>query len=283
MAAGEIKEALESGELTGLILWEADPIRDLPDPAGWHRALGAADFVVSVSTFGNASGDHADVFLPAEAYAEKEGTVTHPDGRLQRLRPSVPAPGLVRPGWELLAELAARLGDETGVDSAPEALAAVTADVPFYGGITHEEIGGQGVRWQERKAASAYPTSEAASAGRTRSVKAIGAEPSKGALAVGTYRDLWAGEVAERSPALRFLVPSQTLELAPADAQRLGVAQGDEVDVRSNGTSLHARVKVHERMRTGAGFLIDGLAEDSANVLAGAERVEVSRVEPGAG
>ena len=96
---------------------------------------------------------------------------------------------------------------------------------------------------------------------------------------LGTYRDLWAAEATERSPALRFLVPSQTLELAPADAGRLGVSQGDEVDVRSNGTSVRARVRVHERMRDGAGFLIDGLAEDSANVLAGAERVDVSKVE----
>jgi NADH-quinone oxidoreductase subunit G len=295
MAADEIKGALESGELTGLILWEADPIRDLPDPDGWNRALGAADFVLSVSIFGNASGGHADVYLPAEAYAEKEGTVTHPDGRLQRLRPSVPAPGAVRPGWEVLAELAARLGDETGIDSAPEALAAVTTEVPFYAGITHEEIGGHGVRWQDRgesrEAAGDGPASPSSAtaaqvgAGGSRLVEGS-AGPSPAAsdgngndIAVGTYRDLWAAEAAERSPALRFLVPSQTLELAPADAGRLGVSEGDQVDVRSNGTSVRARVRVHERMRDGAGFLIDGLAENSANVLGGAERVEVTTVE----
>ena len=101
--------------------------------------------------FGNASGGHADVFLPAETHAEKEGTVTHPDGRVQRLRPSVPHPGETRHGWQWLAELAARLGHETGIDSAPEALAAIAADVPFYAGLTHEEIGGGGVRWQERR------------------------------------------------------------------------------------------------------------------------------------
>jgi NADH-quinone oxidoreductase subunit G len=297
MAADEIKGALEAGELTGVILWESDPLRELPDRGGWNRALGAADFVLAVSVFGNASGGHADVYLPAEAFAEKEGTVTHPDGRLQRLRPSVPAPGAVRPGWEVLTELAARLGDETGIDSAPEALAAVTAEVPFYAGITHEEIGGRGIRWQEREAAVAL-SGEAAgiapaspSSGRTVAPSEGGStlvEGSAGAtpaasdgngIALGTYRDLWAGEPAERSPALRFLVPSQTLELAPADAGRLGVSEGDEVDVRSNGTSVRARVKVHERMRDGAGFLIDGLAENGANVLGGAEVVDVSKVE----
>ena len=81
--------------------------------------------MVAISSFDDASTKAADVVLPAEAYAEKEGTVTHPDGRLQRLRPSVPRPGLVRPIWQVLAELVATLGDETGIESAPDALAAI--------------------------------------------------------------------------------------------------------------------------------------------------------------
>ena len=295
MTADEIKAALAAGEIEGLILWEADPLRDLPDPKGWRAALGAADFVVSVSMFGNESGGHADVHLPAEAYAEKEGTVTHPDGRLQRVRPNVPAPGAVRPGWEVLAELAARLGDETGIDSAAEALEALASEVSFYAGITPDEIGGLGIRWQERgDGASGIAPVPPSSAEPQRSAAEDSAlvEGSSGAtpdapegqgLKLGTYRDLWAAEAAERSPALRFLVPSQHLELAPADAERLGVAQGDEVDVRSNGSSLRAWVVIHERMRDGAGFLIEGLAENSANVLAGAKAVEVSKVEEPAG
>ena len=282
-SADEIKQALESGELAGLILWECDPIRDLPDPAGWHRALGAADFVLAVSMFANASTGQAGVLLPAEAYPEKEGTVTHPDGRVQRLRPTVPAPGAARPGWEVLAELAARLGDETGIDSAPEALAALADEVPFYAGLTHEELGGHGVRWQERDAAAGWPGAGGSPRTRTVGPEAEGTPrppaDDADAIRLGTYRDLWAAEAAERSPALRFLVPAQTLEVAPADAERLGVRQGDEVDVRSNGTSVRARVAVRERMRGGAGFMLEGLAENSANALAGVERVEVKQVK----
>jgi anaerobic selenocysteine-containing dehydrogenase len=74
---------------------------------------------------------------------------------------------------------------------------------------------------------------------------------------------------------LRFLIPRQRVELAPADAERLGVASGDEVEVRSNGTSVRARVALSERMRPGAVFLIDGTAEDNANALGGAETVEI--------
>ena len=251
-SANEIKEALESGELEGLILWEVDPIRDLPDPAGWHRALGAAKYVVEVSMFGNASGGHADLVLPAQGEAEKEGTVTHPDGRLQRLRSSLPAPGAIRPGWQVLAELSARLGDETDIDSAPEALEALAGEVPFYAGLTHEEIGGHGVRWQDRDAASNTAAGVGGSSsghGGTAGARgqsgprpmdeppAAGADPTGQAFGSGTYRDLWAGEVTERNPALRFLAPHQTLELAPSDAERLSVKQGEEVNVRSNGSA----------------------------------------------
>ncbi|OLE37544.1 MAG: hypothetical protein AUG48_04235 [Actinobacteria bacterium 13_1_20CM_3_68_9] len=81
--------------------------------------------------------------------------------------------------------------------------------------------------------------------------------------------------MTDRSPALRFLAPKQALELAPADAERLLVASGDEVDVRSNGTSVRARVSIHERVRPGSGFLIEGLGDG-----AGALRGEFAEVSP---
>jgi anaerobic selenocysteine-containing dehydrogenase len=96
-----------------------------------------------------------------------------------------------------------------------------------------------------------------------------------GGLRLGTYRDLWAAEVTDRSPALRFLAPKQALEVAPADADRLGLGSGDEVDVRSNGTSVRARISIHERVRPGTGFLIDGLG-DGAGALRD-ELVEISK------
>jgi hypothetical protein len=102
---------------------------------------------------------------------------------------------------------------------------------------------------------------------------------SDGGIRIGSYRDLWAAEVTEESPALRFLAPRQTLELAPADADRLGLAMGDEVDVRQNGTSLQARVAIRDRVRPGSGFLIEGTAEGNANALEPGQAVEVTKVE----
>ena len=76
-------------------------------------------------------------------------------------------------------------------------------------------------------------------------------------------------------------MPSQTLELSLTDAERFGVAQGDQVNVRSNGHSVAAKVAIRERIRPGSGFLIEGLAEQGPNALAGAEIVEVEKASAG--
>ena len=286
--ASGIGGGLADGGIEAALLLNVDPVRDFGAALG--DSLGNAEFVVAASMFENSSTRHADVVLPAEAYAEKEGTVTHPDGRLQRLRQGIPHPGRVRPMWEVLAELSALLGDETGIDSAPEALAAIADEVPFYAGITPEEIGGLGVRWQDREAASRFPRDETGAAGthgaRPQDVPTRGvgtssltspAAPDDAGLLLGTYRDLWAAEVTEKSRALRFLLPRQTLELAPADAERLEVEGGDEVEVRSNGSVVRARAAVRERIRPGSGFLIEGLG-DAARALRG-ELADVVKAE----
>ncbi len=118
----EIRTALEAGDLSAAILANVDPVRDHPDGPGWSKALQAAKFVLAISMFENETTKHADVVFPAETHAEKEGTVTHPDGRLQRVRPSVPHPDKVRPGWQVLVELSAALGHELGLNTQPEVL-----------------------------------------------------------------------------------------------------------------------------------------------------------------
>ena len=154
MSTEEIRQGLIDGELSGLILFGADPLRDFPDTPAWEEALTACDFLVTFSMHENATTAKADIVLPLETHAEKDGTVTHPDGRLQRVRPSASRPRFVQPNIVVLAELAKALGLDTGINSQPTAFAALTDAVPFYAGISDEQIGGRGLRWQDRKGAS---------------------------------------------------------------------------------------------------------------------------------
>ena len=90
-----------------------------------------------------------------------------------------------------------------------------------------------------------------------------------GRFLLGTFRSVWAAPEVEASPALKFLHPRQRVELSPADAQRLGVLEGDRVVVGSNGTSVRATVALRDAMPPGSVFLQSAIAEDSASSLEG--------------
>jgi NADH-quinone oxidoreductase subunit G len=165
-----IGRGLAEGELTSLYLLQTDPLEELPDRERWERALERATTVIAQASFPTEGiRAFATVVFPAESYAEKEGTLVHPDGRIQRLRPAVGPPGSIQAGWRVIAELARRTGQDFGVRTAGMASQQLFDAVPFYAGLTLEEIGGKGVRWQERPQATAYgdpdPSSPTATAG----------------------------------------------------------------------------------------------------------------------
>ncbi|HEY1285702.1 MAG TPA: NADH-quinone oxidoreductase subunit NuoG [Solirubrobacterales bacterium] len=283
MTTEEVRAALESGELSSLLLFGVDPLRDFPDTEGWRRALAAADHIVCFSIFETDSTATADVVLPLETHAEKDGTVTYPDGRLQRVRSSASRPGDIRPNVGVLAELSLALGHDTGVVSQPTAFEALTEAVPFYADITDAEIGGRGIRWQERDGATNLPP-VAGGDSRGATSRGVSGEPapapgagSGGAeLVLGTYRDLWVGPITELNPPLKFLEPRQTVEMSVADADRAGLKSGDEVLVAQNGSSVRAAVVVRERVQEGVCFLIEGTAEGNANGLLNGAPVSVT-------
>ncbi len=290
MGTEEIRAALEARELKTLLLFGVDPLRDFPDTGAWKNALAKADHVIAFSTFETATTAMADVVFPLETHAEKDGTVTHPDGRLQRVRPSASRPGDIRPNWGVLAELSLALGHDTGISSQPSAFAALAAEVPFYAGITDADIGGRGIRWQdvvpERAGGVDSPDTEPEAPSppaqtdpdprRAASAEAAPpAHPDPGSLALSTYRDLWAGPITELNSPLRFLQPQQRVELSVSDAERLGLSSGDKVSVSQNGASVHAQVSVKERVPQGTCFLLEGLAENNANALLNGSPVSV--------
>jgi len=215
--ARAIAEGLAEGELGALYLLHCEPLRDLPDPELWERALARAGTVVAHASFlTDGLREHASVVFPAEAYPEKEGTVVHPDGRLQRLRPAIARPGSVRAGWQVIAQVALRLGLDLDVLTGAMASQRLFAAVPFYAGLTLDEIGGRGVRWQEREAAAAYPSPPAARDGedgrRGEAPEPVTPAPDEAADIAG-YRSVWDAPEVQFSPALEFLFPKRDAAL----------------------------------------------------------------------
>ncbi len=273
-SAGEIAAAAAEGSLAALYLLQTDPVRDHADAPLWRRARARATTVVAHASFlTDELREHATVVFPAESYAEKEGTVTHPDGRLQRLRPAIGRPGSVRATWQVLAEIERSVS--VGVDivdsdahtsplTGPMASAQLFAAVPFYAGLTLEEIGGRGVRWQERAAASAVPEGPV---GPFETGTPAAAPSPNGALRLGTYRSIWAAPEVEHSPALKFLTARAQVEISPADAERLGVENGERVTVSAEDREVTARVALRGNVPAGTVFLGEATAVGAANEL----------------
>ena len=277
-----IADALAAGDLGVLYLMHADPLRQAADRNAWAAALGAAQTVIAhESVLTETVREFADVVFPAEGYPEKEGTIVHPDGRLQRLRPAIGrpragdgAPGSgVRPAWQVVAELARRVGAEDfRVAAAAIASQQLFETVPFYAGLTLDALAGKGARWTQREAAAALGAPEWE---LDRLSVPPAAPAANGSLRLGTFRTLWASKEVDVSPILQFARPDQVVELSPGDAEALGVRHGDDVEVRSNGHSVQGRAHIRAAVPAGSVFLAEGTARDAANVLAAAALVEV--------
>jgi NADH-quinone oxidoreductase subunit G len=193
----------------------------------------------------------ADVVFPAEVYAEKEGTITHPDGRLQRVRQALGHAHEVRPGWWVLAELCERSGAGLGVLGAPQISALIAERVPIYAGLTLDAIGGLGTRWQDHDGSAALP-----------------AEPLPGdplatppeaptGLQLARVSALWSGPAVRYSPSLEFLATGPLALLSPRDAGRLGVADGGEIELTVDDERAVATASVRSSVPDDSVFVTD--------------------------
>jgi NADH-quinone oxidoreductase subunit G len=134
--------------------------------------------------------------------------------------------------------------------------------VPFYAGLTLDDIGGRGVRWPELNA----EWNGARGPGRL-SVPTAGGPPQDGALRLGTYRSLWAAKDVDVSPALHFVRARQIVEMSPEDADALGIGDGEQVEVGANGTRIRGTAKLRAAVPPGSVFVAEGVTEEPGNRL----------------
>jgi NADH-quinone oxidoreductase subunit G len=285
LAAAQARDAARNGDLGAFYLLHSDPLRELPGRPAWDEALAKANVVVAHSQFMNESIEaHADVVFPAEAYAEKEGTITHPDGRLQRVRPAIGHAGEVRPEWQVLVELGKRLGLELESHVSSRGIfEEIGAKVPLYANITVDDIGGDGLRWQERGSTDDIEDVVAIHFDATE--VELGPE-SPAPLVLARRPNLWTKPECGQSPILEFLAPRQELLMHPADAAQLGLSDDDVVAVSSNGHRVEASVQMSPRAAEGVVYLFEGVERDGVNVLSAngtTVGVEIAKAERIAG
>ena len=216
-------EGLRAGEMRGLLLVGADPVRDFPTPDVGREALEAAEWVVAIDLFLTDSSRRADVILPAETFTEKEGTVTNVEGRVQKVNQIRPGPGQSRPDWSILDDLAHRIGAPLGLIS-PEAISKEIAEVaPAYRGVSWDLL-----EWDERDGVVVPFEGEAEIA--YIPVASTGPAAPGSGLTLHLARTMYDDGVRVRhSSSSHRLAPGPVARINPADAPSIGAQAGERI------------------------------------------------------
>jgi formate dehydrogenase major subunit len=274
-----MQQAARDGTLRALVVLGQDPAVTDADEARVVRALDALDALVVVDLFLTETAKHAAVVLPAASFAEKDGTFTSTERRVQRVRRAVAPPGEARADWEIVAALAARLGRPLGFGSAEEVFAEMARLTPSYAGMTWARLdAAHGLQWPCPEAT--HPGTpvlhrERFPRGRAR-LMAVGHTPPAETpdpeypLALTTFRlhhQYGCGSMTRRAPLLERENPLGLLWIHPSDAGPRGIAPGAPVRVRSRRGTLATRAVVSDDVPPGVVAMPYHFAETPSNRL----------------
>ncbi len=288
----ELVDGAYSGAVKAFFVMGEDPLTSEPNLAHARDALERLDFIVCQDIFLNSTSEMADVVLPSRSFAEKDGTFTNSDRRVQRVRKAIQPIGESRADWEIICDLAIRLEERLGQPSArwdyqdpSEIWEEMRTLTPDFQGITYERLDQEGgVHWpcpSLDHPGTPYLFSDEFPRGRGRfyslEIQTSSELPDDEypfVLSTGRVLYHWHGGTMSRNSKLDEVWPEPTLEMHPDDAQGLGLATGDWVRVSSRRGEIQLRVLVTGRSPQGVVFLPFHFIEAAANLLT------LDRVDP---
>jgi len=275
----DMMAAAADGRLRALYVMGENPLLSEPDLPHARQAVAALELLVVQDLFLTETAAMADVVLPAAGFAEKEGTFTNTERRVQRVRKALEPPGEARPDWQILVALATRLGypmDYAGPAAVMDEIAGLT---PIYGGISHARLeDGPGLQWpcwdqEHRGTPILHRTGFTRGRGRFHVVhdrRPAELPDAAYPLMLTTGRLLehfHTGSMSHRSHVLETLEPESHVEMSPVDTVRLGLADGGPVILRSVRGALTSRVRATPSLPPGLAFMAFHWADAPANEL----------------
>ncbi len=274
----EIMNAAAEGKIKALYIMGENPMLSDPNIAHVEEGLRKLDFLVVQDIFLSETAALADVVLPAAAFAEKDGTFTNTERRVQRVRRAIPPPGEARADWQIVCDLSTRMGYPMSYPDPAAVQEEIARLTPSYAGITYDRLEGDGLQWPcPDRAHPGTPILHverfARGKGKFHPVEFL---PSKELpdeeypflLSTGRIlQHFHTGTMTRRSEALDKLVSVGTIEVNPEDAARLGLADGDPVRVSSRRGRIEIGVRLSPRVAPGTVFLAFHYREAPANRL----------------
>jgi predicted molibdopterin-dependent oxidoreductase YjgC len=274
----EIMDGALEGRIRGLFILGENPMLSDPNLHHVELALQALDLLVVQDIFPNETAQVADVVLPGVSFAEKAGTFTNTERRVQLVRPVLAAPGEARQDWAILQDLAGRLGARWHYDSPSAIFEEIRTLAPSYAGMDYQRLEGPGLQWPCPTAD--HPGTPILHTQRfTRGLglfSPVAYRPPAEAtddvypflLSTGRVLFHWhGGTLTRRSAGLDWLAPEAEVEINPDDAAAMGIGDGLMIVVRSRRGAVRARAKVTVRSPRGTVFMTFHYAEAAANLL----------------
>jgi formate dehydrogenase alpha subunit len=274
----EMMTAALRGDIRTLYIMGENPMVTDPDVNHVEEALRALEFLVVQDIFLTETAALADVVLPGACFAEKEGTFTNTERRVQRVRKAVEPPGEAREDYAIIAELAERFGYPMPRIKPAEMMMEIASLAPPYGGINYERLEGGGLQWpcpDPEHPGTPILHVDHFPRGRGK-LTPVFYRPSdelpdaEYPFQLSTGRILYhfhSGSMTRRSRGLAEKVERGWVAINPQDAERFGLREGESIRLTSRRGTLTSRAHISSRLQPGTVFATFHFGEETANLL----------------
>jgi formate dehydrogenase major subunit len=275
----EMLPAAARGDLKALYIMGENPMVSDPDLNHVEESLANLDFLVVQDIFLTETAQMADVVLPATSFAEKDGTFTNTERRVQQVRKGVEPPGQARTDWEIIADLSTRMGYEMRYRSAEEIFNEIMELTPSYAGISYKRLAKEGgLQWPcptPKHPGTPYLHKDKFVRGKglfhaIEFIPPAELPDKEYPLILSTGRVLYhfhTGSMTRRDKGLNFRYPEGHVEVNPVDAMEMGVEDGEKVRVASRRGKIEIAAHVTPRSPQGTVFIPFHFFEAAANRL----------------
>jgi len=274
----EMMHAAAEGRLKALYVLGENPMLSDPNLNHVKEALENLDFLVVQDIFLSETAQLADVVLPSASFAEKDGTFTNTERRVQRVRKAVDVPGEARQDWEIICDLARRLGATADYHHPSEIMDEIASVSPIYGGMSFARVEKDGLQWpcpDKEHPGTGFLHKDQFKRGKGKFHPTVFREAAElpddeYPYILTTGRNLehfHTGTLTRRTAGLEELSPPAPFEIHPEDAARESIEDGEKVEITSRRGSVQARAVVTERSPQGTIFMPFHFREAAANVL----------------
>lgn len=274
----EMFNAIDEEEIKSLYIIGENPVISDPNQHHIEEALEELEFLVVQDIFLTETAEYADVVLPAACFAEKEGTFTNTERRIQRVRKAVSPPGEAKADWEIICDLANRMGYEMSYESPAVIMEEIAELTPIYGGIDYRRIDNKGLQWPCPD--KSHPGTKFLHEGEFAHGKGIfhPADHMKPIEEVNeeynyimmTGRMLYhyhTGTMTRNSESIDQYKPDAYVEINEKDAKDLEIEDGDRVKIASRRGEVETYAKIGDIVEPGKIFMPFHYAESPANRL----------------